>query len=303
MALNFHQLHIFHAVAEYGSFSSAAGALGMTQPAVTMQVQALEEYFGTKLFIRSTKRVNLSDAGKALLPYARRALELMKDTEEAMANYTQKLAGRLQFGASLTIGEHILPRILGPFAHQYPQITISLKVMNTAQIVEDIVNHQLMFGLVEAPVQHPNIHSDAVMNDELLLIMPSDHPLRDVEQPTFDELLAYPFVLREQGSGTRQVMEDELRKQGYDPGKMNIVMELGSTGAVKSAVEAGLGMSILSRSSIKHETELGTVLTKRIAGMTFVRDFHAVYLKSSLLPVTAATFLSFLKHHDLGKWL
>jgi len=303
VALNFHQLHIFHTVAEYGSFSTAAQSLGMTQPAITMQVQALEEYFGTKLFHRTTKRVELSDAGKALLPYARRALDLMRETDQAMAQYTQMLKDRLQLGASLTIGEYILPRLLGPFAKEYPYIMISLKVFNTTQIVEEILNHHLTFGLVEAPIEHPDIHSDVVLNDELFLVMPSDHPLRAVESPTFDQLVDYPFVLREPGSGTRQVMEREILQRGYDPSRLKIVMELGSTGAVKSAVEAGLGLSVLSRSAVRHESVLGTVVTKRIADLSFIRDFHAVYLKSASLPISAVTFLAFLKKHDLEQWL
>lgn len=303
MALNFHHLHIFHTVAVYGSFSAAAQSLSMTQPAVTMQVQALEEYFGVKLFHRTTKRVELSDAGKALLPYARQAIALMKETEQAMAGYTEMLKGRLQLGASLTIGEYILPRLLGPFAREYPDIMISLKVFNTAQIVEEIMNHQLTFGLVEAPVEHPEIHSDVVLSDELLLIMPPDHPLRDVEEPTFEQLLDHPFVLREQGSGTRQVMEQEMRAGGLDPQQLKIVMELGSTGAVKYAVEAGLGLSVLSRSAVRNESVLGTIVTKRIRGLNFIRDFHAVYLKSTLLPLSAVTFMTFLKKHDLDQWL
>lgn len=303
VAVNFHQLHIFHTVAEYGSFSAAAQSLKMTQPAITMQVQALEEYFGAKLFHRTTKRVELSDAGKVLLPYARQAITLMRETDQAMADYTKMLSGRMQLGASLTIGEYILPRLLGPFAHEYPDITISLKVLNTSQIIEEIIQHQLTFGLVEAPTEHPDIHSDVVLSDELLLIMPRDHPLSAADIPTFDQVLEYPFVLREQGSGTRQVMEDEMRRKGYDPAKLRIVMELGSTGAVKSAVEAGLGLSVLSQSSFRHELVLGTIVAKRIRGLSFVRDFHAVYLKSTLLPISAVTFLSFLKKHDLDQWL
>jgi len=303
VTLNFHQLHIFHTVAEYGSFSAAAHSLRMSQPAITMQVQALEEYFGTKLFHRTTKRVELSEAGKALLPYARRAIELMKETDQAMVRYTQMLKDRLQLGASLTIGEYVLPKLLGPFAREYPNITISLKVLNTTQIIEEIVSHQLTFGLIEAPIEHPDIHSDVVMNDELVLIMPKDHPLRDVESPTFEQLVGYPFVFREKGSGTRRVIEHKLREQGYDPEQLKVVMELGSTGAVKSAVEAGIGMSVLSKSSVRHETVLGTLIAKRIAGVPMIRDFHAVYLKSTVLPLSAVSFLSFLKRPELDKWL
>lgn len=303
MAANFHQLHIFFTVADKGSFSAAAQSLHMTQPAVTMQIQALEEYFGTKLFHRSTKKVELSEAGKALMPYAQKSIELMKETELAMSKFTHMLQGRLQLGASLTFGEYIMPRLLGPFGKEYPNISISMKVMNTAQILEEILNHQLNFGLVEAPVHHPDVLTEAVLNDELKLILPPDHPLCSKEECTMDEVLQYSFVLREQGSGTRQVMEEELQRIGKDPGSMKIVMELGSTGAVKSAVEAGLGISILSQSSVKHEVALGLLRVMNINDVRFTRHFYSIYLSTTLLPISALTFLTFLRERDLSKWL
>src|SRR5690554_3535257 len=145
MPMNFHQLHIFYTVAERGSFSAAALSLHMTQPAVTMQVQSLEEYFGTKLFYRSTKKIELSEAGKALMPFARKSIDLIKETDQTMASFTHRLEGQLQMGASMTFGEYILPRIIGPFAKEFPNITISLRVINTTQIIDAILNHQLMF--------------------------------------------------------------------------------------------------------------------------------------------------------------
>lgn len=119
MALNVHQLHIFYTVSERGSFSAAAQTLHMTQPAVTMQVQALEERFGTKLLNRTTKRLDLTEAGHRLLPQARKAVELMRDTDEMMTKYIEELKGRLQFAASLTIGEYVLPRLLGSFCADF----------------------------------------------------------------------------------------------------------------------------------------------------------------------------------------
>lgn len=303
MSVNFHQLHIFYTVAEKGSFSSAAHALHMTQPAVTMQVQALEEYYGTKLFNRSTKKVELSEAGEALLPYARKSIELAKETDVAMSEFTTIIEGRLQLGASLTFGEYFLPRLLGHFNKAYPNISISVKVINTRQILEDILSHQLNFGLVEAPIDHPDVHTEPVMNDELKLIFPSGHPLEDKKLFHIEDVLYYPFVLREQGSGTRQVMEEELTRKGYDFSKMKIAMELGSTGAVKSAVEAGLGISILSESSVKHEVALGLLKVRSIEGLQFTRNFHAIYLNSSILPLSAVSFLAFLRRRDLEEKL
>jgi DNA-binding transcriptional LysR family regulator len=303
MALNFHQLHIFHTVAEKESFSHAAQALHMTQPAVTMQVQALEDYFGVKLFHRSTKKIELSESGRALLPFAKRSIDLIRETDVAMSKFTRMIEGRLQLGASLTMGEYILPRLLGPFGKDYPNISVSMKVMNTTQILDEVLGHQLTFGLVEAPIHHADVHTEAVLSDELKLIVPSGHPLANKDIIMMEEVLEYPFVLREQGSGTRRVMEEELTRMGIDYNKMNIVMELGSTGAIKSAVEAGLGISILSQSSVKHEVTLGLLKVKAIGNISFNRNFYAIYLNSTLLPISAVSFMTFLRQEDLSRWL
>ncbi|MHA7579865.1 selenium metabolism-associated LysR family transcriptional regulator [Paenibacillus vandeheii] len=296
--MNFHQLHIFYTVAEKGSFSAAAQALHMTQPAVTMQIQSLEDYFGTKLLHRSTKKIELSEAGRTLLPHAKRSVELVRQTDEAMSAFTQMLQGRLQLGASLTIGEYVLPRMLGPFARQYPDISIVMKVMNTTQIMDDILKHQLNFGLIEAPVHHPDMIVEPVMQDELKLVVPAGHALADRGEVELEDVLSYAFVLREKGSGTRQVMEDQLQKRNIDPQDMNVVMELGSTGAVKSAVEAGVGITMLSPSSVQHELALGLVHIVDIRGLEFKRQFYAIHLKSSLLPLSAVAFLNYLRQHE-----
>ncbi|WP_336780632.1 selenium metabolism-associated LysR family transcriptional regulator [Paenibacillus illinoisensis] len=296
--MNFHQLHIFYTVAEKGSFSAAAQALHMTQPAVTMQIQSLEDYFGTKLLHRSTKKIELSEAGRTLLPHAKRSVELVRQTDEAMSAFTQMLQGRLQLGASLTIGEYVLPRMLGPFARQYPDISIVMKVMNTTQIMDDILKHQLNFGLIEAPIHHPDMIVEPVMQDELKLIVPAGHALADRGEVELEEVMVYPFVLREKGSGTRQVMEDQLQKKNIDPQDMNVVMELGSTGAVKSAVEAGVGITMLSPSSVQHELALGLVHIVEIRGLAFKRQFYAIHLKSSLLPLSAVAFLNYLRQQE-----
>ncbi|WP_339235699.1 selenium metabolism-associated LysR family transcriptional regulator [Paenibacillus sp. FSL R5-0517] len=296
--MNFHQLHIFYTVAEKGSFSAAAQALHMTQPAVTMQIQSLEDYFGTKLLHRSTKKIELSEAGRTLLPHAKRSVELVRQTDEAMSAFTQMLQGRLQLGASLTIGEYVLPRMLGPFALQYPDISIVMKVMNTTQIMDDILKHQLNFGLIEAPVHHPDMIVEPVMQDELKLIVPAGHDLAKRSKVNIEDVMNYPFVLREKGSGTRQVMEDQLQKKKIDPQDMNVVMELGSTGAVKSAVEAGVGITMLSPSSVQHELALGLVHIVDIRGLEFKRQFYAIHLKSSLLPLSAVAFLNYLRQQE-----
>lgn len=295
MGVNFHQLHIFYTVASKGSFSAAAQVLHMTQPAVTMQIQSLEEYFGAKLFHRSTKKLQLSDAGRTLLPYARRSIDLVQETEQAMTNYSNELHGKLQLGASLTIGEYVLPPLLGSFGAKHPKMELCMQVMNTRQIVAGIRGHHLDLGLVEAPVPDTDLVVEAVMEDELLLIVPSGHSLAGKGVVSLSELTPCSFVLREQGSGTRTVMEDTLRQQGIDPDLLQVVMELGSTGAVKSAVEAGLGVSMLSPSAVRHEYRLGLVDILRVKEISFTRKFYVVHLRDTMLTWPAATFLSHLK--------
>ena len=220
-----------------------------------------------------------------------------------MSSFTQELEGKLQIGASLTFGEFILPRILGVFGHEYPHISISMRVMNTQEILDKVLNHQLNFGLVESELHHPELHTEAVLSDELKLILPAKHPLLDQAEISFEDLLDYPFILREHGSGTRDVMEKELQRCGADPSLLRIVMEIGNTGAIKSAVEAGFGLSILSPTSVKHEVALGLLAVRNVQGFTFTRQFNAIYMNSTLLPIAAVTFLSFLRERDLKQWI
>jgi DNA-binding transcriptional LysR family regulator len=302
MSLNVHQLHIFYTVAERGSFSSAAQALHMTQPAVTMQIQALEERFGVKLLLRSTKKLELTEAGHCLLPQARKAIELMEETDAVMARYVETLKGQLLFAASLTIGEYVLPRLLGPFLREHPEMSVSMRIMNTSEIVEEIAHHGLAFGLVEASTDDAAVVAEPVMNDELTLVVPPAHPFAERGEVELEEVLAEPFVLRERGSGTRQVLVEELEKIGVTEDRLRIVSDFGSNGAVKSAVEAGIGLTVLSAWSIKNEVSLGLLKPVRIRNVNFRRQFYAVRSPSTELPFHAAVLLQYLRGltHESG---
>lgn len=303
MALNFHQLHIFYTVAEKGSFSAAAAALHMTQPAVTMQMQALEEYFGTKLLNRAVKPIELTEAGHALMPSAVKLIEMIRETESRMTKFAEQLKGRLSLAASLTIGEYVLPRVLGPFALRYPDITIQMKVMNSAQIIDEVLSHQIAVGLVEAPIEHPLLRTEPVMSDELMLVVAAGHEWASDKSVTLADVVGQPFVLREHGSGTRQVMESVFRARGYDPADLKQVMELGSSGAVKSAVAAGLGVSFLSLSAVRSEVELGMIKIVQISDAAFPRQFYSVQLNNGILSLSSEAFLAFLREGDLKQWL
>lgn len=291
MALNVHQLHIFYTVAERGTFSAAAQALHMTQPAVTMQVQALEEWFGTKLLNRTTKKLELTEAGHHLLPQARKAVELMRETDAVMAKFAEQLKGRLQFAASLTLGEYVLPPMLSSFLRRHPELSISMKVMNTTDIIEAIANQGVDFGLIEAPCEEPGFHAEPIMDDELVLVVPKGHRFADLREVALSEVVQEPMVLREKGSGTRQVMEDELLRHGVSADGLRVVSDFESSGAIKSAVEEGLGVSVLSAWAVRKEVAAGVLRAVPIRGVAFRRQFFVVRLKSSLLSVPAAALL------------
>jgi DNA-binding transcriptional LysR family regulator len=295
MTLSVHQLHIFYTVAERGSFSAAAQTLHMTQPAVTMQIQALEERYGTKLLKRTTKKLELTEAGKWLLPQARKAVELMRETDAMMIRFAEDLKGRLQFAASLTIGEYVLPRLLGPFLRRHTGLSVSMNVMNTTEIIDAIRHHGLEFGLIEAPCTMPDLLAEAVMDDELVLVVPAAHPFAEKSSVRLDEVLSQPLVLREKGSGTRQVVAEELLRHGIEEKDLKIVGEFGSTAAIKSAVESGMGLSVLSVWTIKHETALGLLKTVRIREVAFRRQFYAIRLPSAPLSVPAVAFMEQLR--------
>ncbi len=295
MGVTSHQLQLFFTVAEKGSFSAAAKALHMTQPAVTMQVQALEEYFSTRLFIRSNKRIELTESGKVLLPFAEHILSITREAVEAMTTHAEKVKGRLLIGASLTIGEHILPQWLGTFSIQHPDTAIHLSVLNTSQLIQAIAEHSLQLALVEAPVNHPGIRSEPVMEDELMLVLPNSHPLLSLSEIHISDLKPYSLILRESGSGTRQVLEATLEEQGVHLNDFHVPMELGSTGAIKYAVESNIGISFLSRYSVRHEIEAGTICLRRVKNFSFKRHFFAITSPSAPVHLPALSFLTFLR--------
>ncbi len=254
------RLQVFHTVARQLSFTKAAEVLHMTQPAVTFQVRQLEEYFNTRLFDRTHNRISLTEAGKRVYDYSERIFELYAKMDNAVRELTGEISGVLIIGASTTIAEYMLPQLLGDFKEQYPDVTIRLKVANTDSIVSMVENNVIDLGVVEAPVTNKNLVVEQCKLDRLVLIVPPGHELADEESVSITRLSEYPYICREEGSGTREVMMDRLHIVGMSGSDLNIVMELGSPEAIKGAVEAGMGISILSRATIAKELRLGTLI-------------------------------------------
>jgi len=253
------RLHVFYTVARLLSFTKAAESLHMTQPAVTFQVRQLEEHFNTRLFDRTHNKISLTAAGERVYAHAEKIFEIYDDLENSVRELTGEISGVLILGASTTIAEYMLPALLGDFKEKYPDVNIRLKVSNTDGIVTMVENNVIDLGVVEAPVNNKNLAVEACRTDRLVAITPPGHALAKDGRIPVQAIKDYPFICREEGSGTREVIMDYLKEAGVDPSDLNIIMELGSLEALKGAVEAGIGISIISRATLLKEIKLGSV--------------------------------------------
>ncbi|NLT95207.1 MAG: LysR family transcriptional regulator [Clostridia bacterium] len=291
-------IRVFLTVVDKKSFSKAAKALFLTQPAVSFQIQMLEEYYGTRLFDRVSRNITLTEAGHLLLKYANQMSHLQSELEREMQELTGTAKGRLMIGASTTIGEYIIPYLLGTFKKNYPEVQLTLEVGNTEDIETKIHDTSLDIGLVEGPVTTKDIEKELFLKDQLVLIVPSDHPLAKKEKVSVFELDKYPYISREKGSGTRIETEKHMKKAGFSINNLNVIMELGSTSAIKAAVESGLGVSIISKWAAKEKVKLGKLAQLTFEEDSFVREFNIIYHKKKFRTQAADEFLNFLKSDE-----
>lgn len=254
------RLQVFYTVAKQLSFTKAAEQLYMTQPAVTFQVKQLEEQFNTRLFERSHGRIALTPAGRLVLDYAEKILALSEEMETRVAELNGAMGGPLLLGASTTIAEFILPRILGEFKARYPMVRTSMTVANSETIVNRVAEYNLDVGLIESPANTSTVQIEVLCEDELVVICAPGHRFAKFKHVTPKQLLGEPYVSREVGSGTRDFADSYLRANEVTPEDLSIVMELGSPVAVKGVVETGLGVSVVSRATVAQELRLGVLV-------------------------------------------
>lgn len=253
------RLQVFFMVAKVLSFTKAAETLHMTQPAVTFQVKQLEEFFNTRLFDRTHNKISLTDAGKIVYDYSELILEHYEKMNDEVKQLTGEVAGSLLIGASTTIAEYMLPRLLGAFKRQFPDVNIRLQVGNTETIVAMIENNMIDLGVVEAPVYNKNLEVEVCRIDEMVLIVSIDHPLASKSKISVEELKKYLYISREEGSGSRSVIDSYIKEQGLSYSDLKVEMELGSPEAVKMAVESNVGIAIVSRTTLNKELKLNTL--------------------------------------------
>ncbi len=298
-----HKLRVFCTVAETRSFSKASEIIHLPQPAVSLQIQALEEQFETKLFDRSSNTVSLTPAGEILYKYAKQILGLYAEAERAIGDLTGLVKGSITVGASSTIGNYLLPAVVSEFRRTYPRIKIHLLVGNTKRIVELLKGGIIDVGLVEGDVSRYKLTVQKLISDELALIVSAHHPWAALKEVSMLELPKEPFIFREEGSGTRQMIERHLQRFGLTAQSLNISAILGSTEAIKEAVEAGIGVSILSRWTVRKELRYGSLRALRFREGQLLRDFSLLFNKNTVSTYSVETFLSFLRNYPYEKLL
>ncbi|WP_263366623.1 LysR family transcriptional regulator [Edaphobacter bradus] len=293
------RLKVFRTVAEGLSFRKAAEVLHLSQPAVSQQIRALEEEAGVRLFDRAGgeghgTQIALTEAGRVLLKYANRAAQTMAEAQRALAALNHEVAGELRLGASTTVAQYVLPHILGAFLRQYPHVKLSVVSGNTERIVQVVAEERVALGLIEGPAMRREVKTERMTRDEMVLIASPDHPWAALKGSIdVAELAKVPLVLREQGSGSRRVVERALKHAGLPLKSLQVAMELDSTEAIISGVEAGLGVGFVSRWSVTKVLRLGSVRVVRIKGLQIVRDFSFVRLAGTEAAGAAAVFQRF----------
>ncbi|SNZ06567.1 DNA-binding transcriptional regulator, LysR family [Persephonella hydrogeniphila] len=286
--LDYHKLKIFKTVADTRSFSKAAELLFLSQPTVTLQIKKIENYLGITLFRRDKKGVILTEEGKILYEYASKILDDYNLLEEGLSNLRENLQKSLRIGASTTIGDFLLPDILPSFLKDKEGVKVNLFVGNSKEIEEGILSKTFYIGLIEDEVHSNKYEQFEFFSDEIILIASKNTDIPDVVAPK--DLQNYRFVFREQGSGTRNIVEKRLEKEGV---KIKADMEISSSKAIARLVANSDYLSFVSRLVVKNL--LGIHLKEvKIKGIKFTRKFYCITQKNIRLPKIDREFVNYL---------
>lgn len=282
MSISIQGLRVFLSILEQGSLSAAGRRLGLTQPAVSNHLHALEKRFEVALLVRGG-RVRATPAGECLANHARRVLEEISNLEEDMALYSAP-HGRLVVGASTTPGEVLVPHVAAEFSARYPDVTLDVEIADTEETLKALLEREVEFAIVGREVDHPRLDSWALEQDELVLVVAATDPLAGSEVAP-EDLADRPFVMREEGSATRQATEEGLATVSIAP---RVAMELGSNAAVVGAVAEGAGLGVVPVRTLKSEEQVGRL---RVRGLSFLRPFVLVVERDRPLSPAAEAFV------------
>lgn len=298
--MDFKQLETFVTLAKLKSFSKAADYLYLTQPTISNHIQNLEEELKTVLVNRTNKNITLTKAGKLLYKHA---VEILNKRESAIFSLNQfkgKIEGFLEISASTIPSQYFLPKLLCQFNKIYPDVKYNLKKYSTGGVIEKILNGEIDFGIVGAKKDINQLEYIEIMDDKLILIAPNNRQYKDLYSIDKNDLCKYPLILREETSGTRKIVEEELAKHNVNLDNLNVIAYIENTETIKECVKSGLGMTFISEKAIL--SDINNNLVKKIAINNFIlkRNFYFVYHKNRALSPLAETFKNFvLKNKDI----
>jgi DNA-binding transcriptional LysR family regulator len=288
------QLAAFCAVVEKSSFSQAAEKLGVTQPAVSLQVRALEERLGQTLLDRSGRRVEPTEAGLRLYRSAQRMLALEEQLYEEVAADSEDLQGTLEIGASTGPGAHLVPLLLCEFQREHPDLHVALSIWDTQTVSDKVAARELELGVVGALRRSRSLEFEPLVRDEIVLAVPPGHPAAG-RSVSLDDLRKETVIAMQEGAGVRQVVDEELRRAGLRVRELEPKLELGLQESVKSAVAAGFGVTFISRTAIEGELAAGTLAAARVAGLEPARQIYVVRAKGRPPTRAGAALLEFAR--------
>lgn len=290
--MNRNHLALFQAVARAGSISRGAEIMRVSQPAVSKQIAELEDSLGVRLLERQHRGCRLTEAGAILADYASRWRTVEHEAERAMAEYRGLKRGRLAVGASMTIGGYLLPAAIAEFHRRFPEIELQLEIANTPNIQQALLNGSIELGLTEGPIENDELESTVFFQDELVAVAAPGHHLLKKKNVSARDLGREPFIQREEGSGTRAVVERALRRKGL---KIKPLLSLASPEAIKNMVAAGLGITIVSRLIVELELQTGSLRTIPVKDLTILRPLHLQRVQHRSQSPSAIKFLDVLK--------
>ena len=289
------KIEAFCLVVELKSFTRAAETMLLSQPTISEHVRALEQEFGHKLLDRLGRQVEPTPAGELLYRHGRKILAASQRAVDALEQFGGRVAGRLLMGSSTIPGTYILPDLIGRFHLRYPAIKTRLQIMGSRAIAGCVLAGNLELGVVGAKWNESSLTWKAVFADELILAVQAGHPLAARETVSIKDVIGEPFILRELGSGTRKVFAEVLKIHGLSEHDLNEVAEIGSTAAIKEAVKAGIGISVLSSRALQDTIACGTMAAIRIHDVDLYRRFYLISRKNRELSPVATVFMEYLK--------
>jgi DNA-binding transcriptional LysR family regulator len=278
--VNLHQLRIFYFAVKYGSFSAAAEALYITQPAVTKQIQQLQAAHGVKLLNRFGKKMVLTDAGEALYSFADKIFQIETQAEENLRDFQQRKSGRLRIHASESFGAYYLPSIINLFRKKYPKIHIAANIFTNQQIIENTLRLENDLGFISSSLEHKKLVIHEVLEYRLILIAPPSHPLARKKSLDPLKLEGQSIIMHEKGSASRNIVDEFIRKNNL---LVSVTLELSNNEAIKRAVEQGLGLSIISEHVVREEIERKKLKPIPLTDPTLKRKFYLIYHKDKYL--------------------